>query len=134
MGVALYVVLEREVAGFDASSVCGKFLAKAQSRLDGIARRHGLTPLTDLISTNPEEATALLGGEGGVPEGVELPAEQWFDPAEGPRAVRGLLDHIRAEPSAVPNSRRVVADLEATEQVLAAAAVQGIRFHLAVDF
>ena len=34
MGVALYVALEKEVPGCDASSVDGKFLAKAQTKPD----------------------------------------------------------------------------------------------------
>jgi hypothetical protein len=48
MGVALYVALEQEVPGFDAASVCGKRLEKAQARLDGIAK-NGLTPLTPSV-------------------------------------------------------------------------------------
>jgi hypothetical protein len=70
----------------------------------------------------------------GVPEGLEIPAEQWFEPAEGLMTVRGLLNHLRADPSGVRNIERVISDLEATEQVLVAAADQGVCFHLAVDF
>ena len=65
-----------------------------------------------------------------MPEGLEIPPEQWFDPNEGLRTVRGLLDYLRRHPVA-PD---VAEDLEAMEQVLTAAAEQGVRFHLAVDF
>jgi hypothetical protein len=128
MSVALYVALERDLPGFDASSVCGKFLSRAQKKLDGIARRQGLTPLEDFVSMDPEEVRDLLDG---LPEGL---TEQWFEPAEGLKTVRGLLHSLRQDPSGVRNAREVCADLEATEQVLAAALSQGVRFHLAVDF
>ena len=62
MGVALYVALEGSVPGFDASSVCGKFLSRAQKKLDAIARRQALTPLEDFVSMDPEEVLELLGG------------------------------------------------------------------------
>jgi hypothetical protein len=128
MGLALYVALEKEVPGVDASSVCGKALAKAQARLDGIARQHGLTPLEDFLSVAPEDVAALLGDEGEAPEGLGLPAEQWFDPADGLRTVRGLLTHGGDRPAGVRD------DLEATERVLLAARQHGVRFHLALDF
>ncbi len=134
MGVALYVALEKEIPGFDASSVSGKFLAKAQKKLDGIAQRKGLKPLEDFISTNPEEILGLLEDVGGVPDGLEIPAEQWFRPSEGLKTVRGLLQYLRDDPSGIRNVRDVINDLEATAEVLAAAAKKRIRFHLAVDF
>jgi hypothetical protein len=134
MGVALYVALEKVVPGFDASSVCGKFLAKAQTSLDSIAKQQGITPLEEFISTAPEDLLAFLEDEGGVPEGVEIPPEEWFEPSEGLTTVRGLLHHLRHDPSAIRHARDVCDDLEAAARLLAAAAEQGVRFHLAVDF
>ena len=133
MSLALYVALEKEIPGFDASSVCGKLLAKAQRKLDGIARRHGLTPLEDFISTAPEDILAFLEDAGGVPEGVEIPPEEWFEPSDGLRTVRGLLEHLRRDSTGDKNHKGVITDLKATEQVLAAAAEKGVRFHLAID-
>lgn len=134
MGVALYVVLEKDATGCDATSVPGKCLARAQDRLDAIAKERGLTPLGDFLSIAPEEAMAFLEGEGVAPEGLELPAEQWFDPADGLRTVRGLLDQLRHAPPDVPRLAGVLDDLEATERVLLAAEQHGVRFHLAIDF
>jgi hypothetical protein len=134
MSVALYVALEQEIPGFDASSVSGKFLAKAQKKLDSIAKRLGLQPLEAFISTNPDDVLDFLEGEGGVPEGMEIPAEEWFEPVEGQKTVRGLLDHLRHHPTSVRNPADVSADLEDIEAMLAAAAKRGVRFHLAVDF
>src|SRR5262249_43788202 len=123
-----------EIPGFDASSVPGKLLAKAQTSLDRIAQGQDLTPLEEFVSAAPEDVLAFLEGEGGVPEGVEIPPEAWFEPAEGLRTVRGLLHHLRHDPCGVPRAREVCDDLEAAERVLLAAAGQGVRFHLAVDF
>jgi hypothetical protein len=128
MSVALYVALERDVPGIDASAVCGKFLSRAQKQLDAIARRQALTPLEDFVSMDPQEVADLFGA---IPEGL---TEQWFEPSEGLKTVRGLLNYLRQDPSGIRNAREVCADLEATERVLAAAREQGVRFHLAVDF
>jgi hypothetical protein len=73
MGVALYIALEKEIPGFDASSVCGKCLARAQTRLDGIARQQGLIPLEDFISTAPEDVLSFFEDAGEMPEGLEPP-------------------------------------------------------------
>ena len=134
MGVALYVALEKEIPGFDASSVCGKCLEKVQSRLDGIAKEHGLTPLGDFISVAPEDVLAFFEDEGEMPEGLEPPAAEWFDAAEGLRTVRGLLAYVRENPSSVNQARGVCDDLEAAEEVLVAAKKRKVRFHLAIDF
>ncbi len=134
MSVALYIALEKEIPGFDASSVCGKHLEKAQAKLDGVARERGLTALGDFLSTDPEDVRAFFGVEGGMPEGLQLPAEQWFDPTEGLRTVRGLLSYVRENPAGVSRARGVREDLEAAEAVLLAATQHGVRFHLAVDF
>jgi hypothetical protein len=134
MSVALYVALEKEVPGFDASSVCGKRLEKAQARLDGIAKENGLTPLGDFISMAPEDVRAFYEDMGGMPERWEPPAEEWFDPADGLRTVRGLLSYLRDNLASVKQARGVCDDLEAAAEVLAAAKEHGVRFHLAIDF
>lgn len=136
MGAALYISLEKPVAGFDTTSISGKALEKAQAQLDGFARKLGLTPLADFISTDPEEAAAFLEDEGGIPEGLTIPAEEWFDASDGLRTVQGLLDVIRRDPERLRNVivDHVRVDLEAAEAILAAAKDAGVRFHLAVDF
>ena len=132
MSVALYIVAEQTIPGFDAASVCGKALEKAQNRLDALARSHDLTPVSDFISIDPDEAADFLEGEG--IDDVEIPAEQWFDAADGLKTIQGLLGAVRADPAKLKNADRVLEDLEAIEKVLLAADEQGVRFHLAVDF
>jgi hypothetical protein len=133
MSVALYVALEKEIPGIDASSVCGKHLEKVQKKLEGIAQELGLMPLEGFISVNPEEVRGMLE-DLDLPEGTEIPAEQWFKASDGLKTVRGLLKHLQDDPSVIKNAKAVIHDLEATETVLAAAAKRRIRFHLAVDF
>jgi hypothetical protein len=69
-----------------------------------------------------------------MPQGLEPPAEEWFDPAEGLRTVRSLLSYVRDNPASVKQGRGVCDDLEAAEEVLAAAREYGVRFHLAIAF
>lgn len=134
MGAALSIALDRDVPGVDASSVDGKSLARALTRLDRLAEERGLTPLASFISVSPEEAADVLGFEDGDAEGSSaVPESQWSAPDEGLATVRGLLEALRADPDALPRSEQVVADLEACERVLAAAAGVHGRFRLGVD-
>jgi len=125
--MALYIVLESKVAGFDPF-VNGKAIARSEKQLAEIAERCGVHPLMDFFSTNPDEAAEFLNGEGLAD--LEIPAEQWFSPQEGTRTVQALLREIEN----VPETADIKTDLLEFENVLRQAQEKGIRWHLAVDY
>ncbi|HEV3146236.1 MAG TPA: hypothetical protein VGZ47_20280 [Gemmataceae bacterium] len=126
-----HVRLERDLPGVEISTSSGVTLLYLQRQIDELAERLELRPLSRFFSTNPEAVSAYLAEQGLDPAQYDLPDEEWFEAAEGLEAVRGLLDAIRAEPTSIPKSDRILADLEAIEHVLAAAVLQDVRFHLA---
>jgi len=130
MGAALFIVLQREAKGVDASSVGGNFLSRNLEVLDALANKLKVQALGDFISINPEEASEFLEGEGVNADGLSLPSEKWFEPGEGLRTVRALLS---AQQSAQADPR-LLEDLKSCEQVLTAAEHAGVNFHFAVDF
>ena len=117
MGAALYIVLEKEIDGFD-HFVNGKALSSEEEALDEIARNLGVTPLMDFYSTSEEEAEEL-GLEGG-PEG-------WFTAEQGLATVNALLAHVKDKDT-------VVADLQEFAGVLEEARKRQVRWHLGVDY
>ena len=134
MGAAIYVSLQREIPGFDSSSVDGKALSKEVELLDALARKLKVKPIMELYSINPGELTDLL--EGISPPGEELEAprnvkERWFSASEGLKTVRALLKNVKA--AKVKNPERVKEDLTHVEEVLAAAHKNKIRFHFSMD-
>lgn len=132
MGAALFIVLQREVEGVDASSVSGKFLSRNLEMLDALANQLKVEPLGNFISFNPKEVSEFLEGDGGVnDEGPSLPSERWFDPGEGLRTVAALLSSLSLTR---PVNSRLVDDLKNCERVLIAAQNAGVSFHFAVDF
>lgn len=136
MGVALFIAPERDVAGLD-TFVDGKALAHARD-LDGLARAAGVRPLMEFFSQSPDDLLSFLGEEGDdgelhLPEGFTAPPEEWFDAAAGLESVRGLLGHLAAHPEGVRSLDRVIEDLRQFEEVLAALAREGVRWHLGVD-
>jgi hypothetical protein len=131
MASALYIVLQQKVAGVDASSVGGKFLARNLEMLDALASKLNVRALGDLISVNPAETSAFLEGEGVNDEGILMPPEQWFEPDEGTRTVVALLNSLRSTQGV---DARLIQDLESCERVFAAAQTAGVSFHFAVDF
>ncbi len=131
MGAAFYVLPESELADFD-HSVDGKALAHIpEGALDARCRELGVRPFMEFFSQDPEMVAELIADSGGDPEGIDIPAEQWFDPAEGLATVRALL----SVPEALPGSATAVAeDLRGCERVLARLTSEGVRWHLAIDF
>ena len=133
MGVALYIVPERDVPGLD-TFVSGKSLGRNEKRLDRLAQQAGVEPLMAYFSQAPEEAEAFFEEmEAEPPEGGFAPAD-WFPAEDGLATVRALLSHLAANPSAVPEQSSVIDDLRQFESVLERLESAGVRWHLAVDY
>ena len=123
------VVLEQEISGIDPSGG-GKALLYYHRQIDELAERLELTPPSRFFSRSPGDIAEYLRSQGFERSLDELPEEEWFDPADALRSVRGLLEALRLTPSAAPEPARIVADLEQIEQALVLAEARGIRFHL----
>jgi hypothetical protein len=138
MGVAFFIVPERDVEGLDMF-VDGKALAHVDN-LDDLAHAAGVRPLMEFFSHSPDDLLGLFGEEGDdgelhLPEGTEAPPVEWFDAEAGLATVRGLLHVLTERPEALRRADpgRVVEDLRGFEEVLAGLAGAGVRWHLSVD-
>jgi hypothetical protein len=135
MSLAYYIVPEREVPGLDCF-VNGKSLAHIPGRvLDRICRQAGVRPLTEFLSSGPEEDAEFFEEEGIDPPPGGFPPVQWFEPADGLRTVRGLLTRV-SELAAVADrgyGKGVEEDLRQYEEVLVGLEQAGVRWHLEVD-
>ncbi len=145
MGVALFIVPEREVEGLD-TFVDGKALAHLKD-LDSLASEAGVRPLMEFFSAGPDDLLGILGEEGDdgelhLPAGIESPEVAWFDAGDGLVTVRGLLRHLANHPEkdVLPGLTRegvradwLVEDLRQFEQVLLGLDRAGVRWHLSVD-
>lgn len=129
MGYALFIVLEREIPEVD-SFVNGKALAHAEPELAQIAATLGLQPLMDFFAADPAEYfdEEELGD-------LDLPAAPivWHEASEGLPTVEGLLNHLRQQPQALPNSEKVIDDLQECITVLKAAEQHRVRWYLGID-
>ena len=134
MSTALFVVLDREIPGFDPF-VNGKFIAEESDVLDRIATRLGVTPLMDFFSASPDEMSDFLDGEGlaEIAE-MKLERESWFDPEDGLRTMKALLGSLAEKSAEVEKLQGVISDLRQFEQVLLRAKSNGAKWHLGVDF
>lgn len=133
MGVAFYIVPEREVPGLDVF-VDGKPLAHVKhGQLDRLAAQAGVKPLTDFYGMPPEEAESIIEEEGlELPEGG-FPPTEWFSAEDGLVTVRGLISYLESNPTAITNTRDVIDDLLGFEEVLGGLASENVRWYLAVD-
>jgi hypothetical protein len=122
MGLAYYIVLEKQVDGLD-TMMGGKMLACHLKSLDTVARKIGVRPLSEFLSMDKEAAMDVLGDD--VPD-IELPAVEQFPAEAGLETVRALLLRPEAQPA--------LDDLQDCERILSVAAQHGVRWHLQVDF
>jgi len=132
MSVALFIVAERDVAGFDVF-VNGKALGHAE-HLDRLAEHAGVRPLMEFFSQDPTEAASFLEDEGVEPPEGGFPPLEWYSAEDGLRTVQGLLSYLTEHPTAVPGVPALVEDLREFDSVLSRLATEGVRWHLAVDY
>ena len=126
MGAALYIALEKKIAGID-TMIDGKMLSRAEGPLEATAKRLGVRPLMEFFSVSADEASDLLGEDAA---GVEIPAAQWFSAEEGLKTVDALV----GDADASPELRAAKDDLLGCQRVLREAQKHGVRWHLAIDF
>lgn len=136
MSVALYIVCERDVDGFDPF-VNGKAVGHAdEETLEAICVEIGVPPLMAFYSENPEVLAEFLDEEleDEAPSRDELPAEEWFNAGDGLVTVQALADHLEAHPAALPDTAAIVEDLREYAQVLSRLKKEKVRWHFAMDF
>lgn len=130
MGVAVFVSLEKEIAGVQPLDVDGKFLAKAQDALDEFVSKQGLKTIAEMTSFSDEEVEDFFDEESEVPQTEEL----WFSASDGLATIRAMLKHLNENPDFVKRSYDVREDLLSIETILIAADAQQSRFHFSLDF
>jgi hypothetical protein len=126
MGVAYYIVLERQIDGLD-TGMDGKSLSRRIESLDEAALQLGVRPLSEFFSADPEELADFMEGEGIASGDSELPPLQQFSAQDGLTTLRALADHDTAREDSVAQ------DLRDCERILTVAAQQGVGWHFEID-
>jgi hypothetical protein len=131
--MALFIVLERNIPGFD-TMMNGKYLSPALDKLDSLAVKLKVRPLSDFFSADPLQVKEFLEAEEIDDSDVPIPPLQQFAAEQGLDTVRALLHHIGSNPDSVPESDGVKIDLQDCERILSVAAANGVKWHMEVDF
>lgn len=130
MGVAVFVSLEKEIAGIYPLDVDGKSLAKTQDVLDEFVSTQGLKTIAEMTSFSDEEIEDFFDEEAEIPQNEEL----WFSAADGLATIRTMLKHLNENPGFVKRSDDVREDLQSIEAILVTAEAHQSRFHFSLDF
>ena len=123
MAASFSFKLEKEIDGLaTVAPLDGRLLARAQAKLDKIAKRLRVRPLADFVTAgDPEDDDEM----------AEL--DEFFDAAIGLRTVRALIRHVGSNPRDVSRPVDVMRDLKSIEGVLKLAEKQGVRFCFGVE-
>ena len=135
MSASLYIVVEGEDPGFDIF-VNGHALARNEDALERLAERLSVQPLLEFFSADRNSMALLLDQGAGNPDWTShLPQPQWFQPEDGLRTIRSLLDFLAMAPAALGSDTEMVArELREYETVLRKTLLHGLRWHLAVSW
>ncbi len=148
MGVSIYVVLEKDIPGFDhVTSISGKALATAlydyEEEMETIARRSGVPPLLEFSSSEPEDMEDFFDDEDMEDDDADDDMdEEWFEAADGLKAVQAILDYFRQHPDLFQETpfgtnaslrEPVIEDLENIEIILSKAKIESILWRLEMD-
>jgi hypothetical protein len=135
MAASLYIVVEGEDPGFDIF-VNGHALARNEDALERLADRLNVRPLLEFFSADENSMALLLEQGAANPEWAHhLPQPQWFDPAEGLRTIRALMDFLIATPTALGSETQpVLNELREYDRVLHKTAKHELRWHVAVSW
>jgi hypothetical protein len=135
MAASLYIVVEGEDPGFDIF-VNGHALARNEDALERLAERLNVPPLLEFFSAVENSMALLLEQGAGNPEWARhLPQPQWFDPTDGLRTIRALMDFLATAPAGLGSETpSVLIELREYERVLSKTFKHGLRWHLAVSW
>ena len=81
--------------------------------------------IAELLDGDPDEPATY--------DEAKIPNEHWFEPSEGLRTVRALLDYLRKDGAMADGVNDIRQDLEAFERYLISAAQRGVRWHLVIE-
>jgi len=99
------------------------------------AEQQGAMSLSQFVSMSDEDKTELIEQFDVSPDELDEP-EQWFEPTEGLKTVRAVLQHLRSSPPNVGVAnyelKWVLRDLEELEKCFLAAQAQQTRFHISI--
>lgn len=126
MGVAYFLVFEKEVPGFETCFE-GKAVARAIKTISAITEKLGLKAIDEL--TDFSRWDRVLD----VPEEHRQTETPWFEPQEGVEWVSAIRQHIESNRSLLKEPDRVMEDLDGYTQVLRKAAKIGARWHFEMD-
>jgi hypothetical protein len=121
MGVAYFIVLERQIDGLD-TAMDGKRLAKIAADLDAVASQLGVKPISEFISIDTEQVAEAMDMD--LSDIQVTPPEQ-FSAQDGLTTVRALLSRPEAEPA--------IHDLKDCERILSVAAKHGVSWRFEID-
>jgi hypothetical protein len=129
---AFYIVLQETIPGVDATGLEGRALSKHTDKLDSLAKEAHVQPLLSFFSVNTEEAMAFFNAHEVAPQGIQIPDEQWFSAEEGLNTITVLLKSVGL--MAAAERLALAKELTDFQQVLEAAQVRNVRWHLAIDY
>ncbi|MEQ8225289.1 MAG: hypothetical protein ABRQ37_23425 [Candidatus Eremiobacterota bacterium] len=134
MGVAYYIVLEKDLPVRGDIYVDGKALAEEEEKLKEITHSQGVKDLMSFFSASPEEVGDFFDeySDIEIPE-MEIPETEWFSPGEGLATVRAILDYMEMDRDSFIHRERLLDDLKNFEAILLKAQTYNIKWHLAID-
>jgi len=128
----IIITLEKDLPDASAAytkAASGKAIGRESDKLDSVARRKSVTPITSMLSENPAALMAQMREEGFDPAKMRIPPERWFPAADGLKTVRAIAEYVNANLNDFKQPNPILRELKAAEILLTAAEAGGVKFH-----
>jgi hypothetical protein len=128
----IIITLEKDLPDASAAytkAASGKAIGRESDKLDSVARRKSVTPITSMLSENPAALMAQMREEGFDPAKMRIPPERWFAAADGLNTVRAIAEYVNANLNDFKQPNPILRELKAAEILLTAAEAGGVKFH-----
>lgn len=131
MPLAFIITLENDLPELAAYLKIkpGKAIARESQKLDFLAKRKGVEPLTGMLSESSAKLIEQLKEQGLDPTRIRVPPEQWFPASQGLATIRALHQWVLELPNDVKFPGALRKDFKAAETLLLAAELAGTKFH-----
>ena len=131
MALAFIITLEKDLPELAAYTKAkpGKSLARESQKLDFLAKRKNVEPITGMLSEDPAKLIQQMRDEGLDPAKLRVPPEQWFPAAMGLATMQALHEWVLTMPNDVKFPGALRKEFKLAEALLSAAVAAGVRFH-----
>ena len=133
MDVALFIIPENNTDKVDTSYKAKALATISDELLIEISINAEVDPLMSFLGKNHDDLDDLLNILDTDDDSSIYSPDKWFSTDDGLNTIIALKNYITENPDSVPDSSKIISDLEQFETILNTLANEKLRWHLGME-